>query len=281
MESGQINQYLENNKISKEKGKSIPIHKQYLDDSETYEYSTKYKTDNSEKNNSLIEEQNVGLKKSIGFFEKKIYIEKPESDEKITNKRKYSLDEHLTIKDFVPQLRPIGINLVPSKLRLNKKGFKDLKCNKDNKILLMSNNYFISCPNSEEESDICLSPLRNSPMEKNANIKKTRKFLQKMKSGNLPKVYSRNLIESNCKIYKDEMKIDYDSGKDSFVFEDDENLLLYDDNDFINYNMNSFDVENENKNKKENEDHSVRNNRINSCSILDVLKNRLSFDESI
>ena len=30
----------------------------------------------------------------------------------------------------------------------NKKGFKDLKCNKDNKILLMSNNYFISCPNS-------------------------------------------------------------------------------------------------------------------------------------
>ena len=276
MESGQINQYLENNKISKEKGKSIPIHKQYLDDSETYEYSTKYKTDNSEKNNSLIEEQNVGLKKSIGFFEKKIYIEKPESDEKITNKRKYSLDEHLTIKDFVPQLRPIGINLVPSKLRLNKKGFKDLKCNKDNKILLMSNNYFISCPNSEEESDICLSPPKTS--DKHADIKNTRKILQKMKSGSLPKVMSRNVIESNCKLYKDDLKFEFDSDKDSLEFDD--NLLLYDDNDFINYNMNSFDVENKNKKINNNGEHVVRNNRINSCSILDVLKNRLSFDET-
>jgi len=274
------NNHNENNNI-KEKSKPFIIHKQYLDDSETYENSLKYKTENSEKNNSSIEELNKNLQKSIGFFSKKIFIEKPEPDDKTTKNRKYSMEEHLVIKDFVPQLRPIEIHLVPSKLCLNKKGFRDLKCNKDNKILLMSNNYFISCPNSEEESDICLSPLRNSPMEKNANIKKTRKFLQKMKSGNLPKVYSRNLIESNCKIYKDEMKIDYDSGKDSFVFEDDENLLLYDDNDFINYNMNSFDVENENKNKKENEDHSVRNNRINSCSILDVLKNRLSFDESI
>ena len=277
MESGQINQYLENNKISKEKNKSIPIHKQYLDDSETYEYSTKYKTDNSEKNNSLIEEQNKALKKSIGFFPKKIYIEKPESDEKITNKRKYSLEEHLSIKDFVPQLRPIGINLVPSKLRLNKKGFKDLKCNKDNKILLMSNNYFISCPNSEEESDICLSPPKAS--DKHADIKNTRKILQKMKSGNLPKVMSRNVIESNCKLYKDDLKFEFDSDKDSLKFDD--NLLLYDDNDFINYNMNSFDVENENKKVNNNGEHVVRNNRINSCSILDVLKNRLSFDETI
>ena len=277
MESGQINQYLENNKISKEKNKSIPIHKQYLDDSETYEYSTKYKTDNSEKNNSLIEEQNKALKKSIGFFPKKIYIEKPESDEKITNKRKYSLEEHLSIKDFVPQLRPIGINLVPSKLRLNKKGFKDLKCNKDNKILLMSNNYFISCPNSEEESDICLSPPKTS--DKHADIKNTRKILQKMKSGNLPKVMSRNVIESNCKLYKDDLKFEFDSDKDSLKFDD--NLLLYDDNDFINYNMNSFDVENENKKVNNNGEHVVRNNRINSCSILDVLKNRLSFDETI
>ncbi len=49
--------------------------------------------------------------------------------------------------------------------------------------------------------------------------------------------------------------------------------------------MTSFDVENE-KNKDENQkvndgEHVVRNNRINSCSILDVLKNRLSFDDTI
>ena len=39
--------------------------------------------------------------------------------------------------------------------------------------------------------------------------------------------------------------------------------------------------EKENENKKESEgEHGVRNNRINSCSILDVLKNRLSIDDS-
>ena len=70
MDTAQIN-HNESNKIVKEKNKQIKIHKQYLDDSETYENSTKYKTDNSEKNNSFIEELNKGLKKSIGFFPKK------------------------------------------------------------------------------------------------------------------------------------------------------------------------------------------------------------------
>jgi hypothetical protein len=256
----------------------MPIHKQYLDDSETYEYSTKYKTENSEKNNSLIEELNKGLKKSIGFFPKKIFIEKPEIEEKNTNKRKYSMEHHLIIKDFVPQLKPIEIHVVPSKFRLNKKGFRDLKCNKDNKILLMSNNYFISCPNSEEESDISVSPLKNNYKDKEDNIKKTRKILQKMKSGNLPKVMSRNIIESNYKLYKDDFKIVFDSDSDNNSLKmDDNNLFLYDDNDFIRYNI----PENNNKNKKEKEaGPSFRNNRINSCSILDVLKNRISFDDS-
>jgi len=282
--------YEKENKISKEKNKPIAVHKQYLDDSETYEHSTKYKTDYSEKNNSSIDDLNKGLKKSIGFFPKKIYIEKPEEEEKNINNRKYSMEEHLIIKDFVPQLKPIEIHLVPSKLRLNKKGFRDLKCNKDNKILLMSNNYFISCPNSEEESDICLSPAKTSPIDKNANIKKTRKILQKMKSGSLPKVLSRNVIESNCKLYKDDLKIEFDSEKENdYLNLEDDNLFLYDDNDFLNYNMTYFEGENkkekekekENENKKETEgEQGVRNNRINSCSILDVLKNRLSIDES-
>ena len=63
-----------------------------------------------------------------------------------------------------------------------------------------------------------------------------------MKSGSLPKVLSRNLIEPSCKMYKEDMKIDYESEKDdSSDFKDDENyinndnLLLYDENDFINY----------------------------------------------
>jgi hypothetical protein len=206
------------------------------------------------------------------------------------------MEEKLVIKkDFVPQLRPIEIHLVPSKLRLNKKGFKDLKCNKDNKILLMSNNYFISCPNSEEEeeeeSEIDFSPKKKSNKE---NIKSTRKILHKMKSGTLPKVLSRNLIEPSCNIFKEEMKIDYESEKDSFESKEDENyinndnLLLYDDDDFIQYKKEEKDDEDkkeekdDKKNKEEKDGkHNVRSNRINSCSILDVLKNRFSFDESI
>ena len=159
----------------------------------------------------------------------------------------------------------------------------------------MSNNYFISCPNSEEEeeeeSEIDFSPKKKSNKE---NIKSTRKILHKMKSGTLPKVLSRNLIEPSCNIFKEEMKIDYESEKDSFESKEDENyinndnLLLYDDDDFIQYKKEEKDDEDkkEEKDDKKNKEEkdgkpNVRSNRINSCSILDVLKNRFSFDESI
>ena len=250
-----------------------------VDDSETFENSLKYKNEHSS-----IDFLTKNLQKSIGFFSKNMNIE-----EKVDSKRKYSLDEKLVIKkDFVPHLKPIEIHLVPSKLRLNKKGFKDLKCNKDNKILLLSNNYFISCPNSEEEeleeeSDVDLSPLEN---EKNENIKDTRKNLHKMKSGTLPKVLSRNLIE--CKMYKEDMKIDYDSDKedsnDINDNDDNDNLFLYDESDFINYKIkekDDNDNNNDNNQQKKEEENKVRTNRINSCSILDVLKNKFSFDEPL
>ena len=268
MESEQNNNHLyEENKNIKEQAKLIPFHKQFLDDSETYENSLKYKADNS------IDEFNKDFKKSISFFSKKIYLEKPELEEKAASKRKYSLEPHLVIKDFVPQLKPIEIHLVPSKLCLNKNGFRDLRCYK--------NNYFISCPNSEEESEVCSSSEKYSPMGENADIKKTRKFLQKMKSGSLPKVFSRNIIESNCKIYKDDMKFESDFEKEDSLDLDD-NVLLFDDNDIFNNNITSFDMDNHNNNndKKENEENGINNSRINSCSILDVLKNRLSFDET-
>jgi len=272
-----------------------PAPLQFMDDSETNESSQKCKTEYSDKKSS-IDYLTINFKRSLGFFPKKnLYME--DIDTNIYDKkRKYSMEEKLVIKkDFVPQLRPIEIHLVPSKLRLNKKGFKDLKCNKDNKILLMSNNYFISCPNSEEEeeeeSEIDFSPKKKSNKE---NIKSTRKILHKMKSGTLPKVLSRNLIEPSCNIFKEEMKIDYESEKDSFESKEDENyinndnLLLYDDDDFIQYKKEEKDDEDkkeekDNKKNKEEKDGkpNVRSNRINSCSILDVLKNRFSFDESI
>ena len=273
-----------------------PAPLQFMDDSETNESSQKCKTEYSDKKSS-IDYLTINFKRSLGFFPKKnLYME--DIDTNIYDKkRKYSMEEKLVIKkDFVPQLRPIEIHLVPSKLRLNKKGFKDLKCNKDNKILLMSNNYFISCPNSEEEeeeeSEIDFSPKKKSNKE---NIKSTRKILHKMKSGTLPKVLSRNLIEPSCNIFKEEMKIDYESEKDSFESKEDENyinndnLLLYDDDDFIQYKKYEKDNDEDKKEEKDDkknkekkdEKHNVRSNRINSCSILDVLKNRFSFDESI
>ena len=272
-----------------------PAPLQFMDDSETNESSQRCKTEFSEKKSS-IDYLTINFKRSLGFLSKKnLYME--DFDTNIYDKkRKYSMEEKLVIKkDFLPQLRPIEIHLVPSKLRLNKKGFKDLKCNKDNKILLMSNNYFISCPNSEEEeeeeSEIDFSPKKKSNKE---NIKSTRKILHKMKSGTLPKVLSRNLIEPSCNIFKEEMKIDYESEKDSFESKEDENyinndnLLLYDDDDFIQYKKEEKDDEDkkEEKDDKKNKEEkdgkpNVRSNRINSCSILDVLKNRFSFDESI
>jgi len=272
-----------------------PAPLQFMDDSETNESSQKCKTEYSDKKSS-IDYLTINFKRSLGFFPKKnLYME--DIDTNIYDKkRKYSMEEKLVIKkDFVPQLRPIEIHLVPSKLRLNKKGFKDLKCNKDNKILLMSNNYFISCPNSEEEeeeeSEIDFSPKKKSNKE---NIKSTRKILHKMKSGTLPKVLSRNLIEPSCNIFKEEMKIDYESEKDSFESKEDENyinndnLLLYDDDDFIQYKKeekydeDKKEEKDDKKNKEEKDGKpNIRSNRINSCSILDVLKNRFSFDESI
>ena len=264
----------------------IPI--QILDDSETNESSQRCKTDYSEKKSS-IDYLTQNLKKNLGILSKKnLYMKEIDSNLYTKKKRKYSLEEKSVIKkDFVPQLRPKEIHLVPSKLCLNKKGFKDLKCNKDNKILLMSNNYFISCPNSEQEEEEEESEIDFSSELKNKNedIKSTRKNLQKMKCGSLPKVLSRNLIEPNSKMYKEAIKIDYESDNDdSFDFKNDEdylnndNLLLYDDNDFINYKIK--EDKNKGEDKKEGE-HNVRNNRINSCSILDVLKNRFSFDEPL
>ena len=268
MENESNNQY---NNNSKDKNKYIPIHKQYLDDSETNDSSTRYRTDISEKNNSLIEDLNRGFQKSIGFFPKKIYLEEPETEDNIANKRKYSMEEHLIIKDFVPHLKPIEMHFVPSKLNLNENGFRNLKYNKDDILL---NNKYCSCPNSEEESDAYLSPSKTSDVIN--NTKKMRKKLKNLKNNNIPKVMTKNIIESNCKLFKDDYE--YDLEKESLDLDD--NLLLYDDDDFINSNFTSLDIDNENKkiNKEENED---KKNRINSCSILDALKNRLSFDGTI
>ena len=102
------------------------LNKQYFD-SETNESSKK---DINLSQNSSNEKQ---FKKSIEFFPKKMYIEELNESEEV--QRKYTIENKLEIKDFVPKLKPIEIHLIPSKLRLNKKGIKDYKRNKNNKIL--------------------------------------------------------------------------------------------------------------------------------------------------
>ena len=98
-------------------------------DSETCENS------NSNSENIKIKKQ---YKRSVDFYPKQMEIE--EIDEDITLRRN-TISKFGKIKNFVPQLKPIKIDIIPSKLRLNRMGFKDLKCNKDNKFLLYSNKY--------------------------------------------------------------------------------------------------------------------------------------------
>lgn len=238
------NYFIDNNSISK--NNELTKNKQYLDESDTNENSLKLKNENS------IEEINKDFKKSMGFFSKKSYIEKPEQDNK---KRKYSFDEKSIIKNFVPKIKPININLVPSKLILNKSPLKS-----------PSNISFCSCPNSEEdeESDFFLNIEKNE----NNDINITRKNLKKLKnSDNL----SKSFIESKNENYEDELFNDYDSHNE---YKELGQNLLYNDTNYINIHLNG-------DSNKDNKNNINRKNRINSCLILDVLKKRLSFDETI
>lgn len=231
--------------------------KQYTDDhSDTYESSQKH-----------IDSYNSNkFQKSIGFFPKKIYLEEPEEEE-TTPRRKYSIAEKLVIKDFVPQLKPIEIHLVPSKLNLNRKGFKDLKCNKNNKILLLSNNYYISAPNSneEEDSDNYFSSSKenllnidknndNNIIIKKQSIKNTRKNLSRMKNENenMVKIYSKNNFPQ-CEKIKNEI---------GFI------------NDFIKDSDELFDSDSFSDGEKKKEDN--KQDKTNTLTILDVLQNKFN-----
>ena len=234
------NYFIDNNSISK--NNELTKNKQYLDESDTNENSLKLKNENS------IEEINKDFKKSMGFFSKKSYIEKPEQDNK---KRKYSFDEKSIIKNFVPKIKPININLVPSKLILNKSPLKS-----------PSNISF--CSEENKESDFFLNIKKNE----NNDINITRKNLKKLKnSDNL----SKSFIESKNENYEDELFNDYDSHNE---YKELGQNLLYNDTNYINIHLNG-------DSNKDNKNNINRKNRINSCLILDVLKKRLSFDETI
>jgi hypothetical protein len=195
-------------------------------------------------------------KKSIDFFPKTMNIEELNKNE--YKQRKFSNENHLLIKGFVPKLKPIEINIVPSKLRLNKKCFKDLQYNKNNKIELNSNKYFSSYPNTEDEESDEYFPNNDISIiikkENNDKIKDKRKILQKVKNRNIPKVKTINNI---AKKKKYDLELDYSSESD-----------LYDNDEIKHYSVN------ENKDILEKEVGNKNRDRFNSWSILDVLQKK-------
>ena len=182
-----------------EPNKNVPINDKNKKSKkkETFESET---CENS--NNENAPSKKSKYKRSVDFFPKKMEIDEIEED---YSKRRNTVSMCGKIKNFVPQLKPIKIGIVPSKLRLNKIGFKDLQCNKNNKVLLYANKYFISCPNIQDEEfqdEIEYENLRfynkinvNYSNEinienKTDDINQTRKNLFKTKKINLPKVGS-------------------------------------------------------------------------------------------
>ena len=213
-------------------------------------------------------------KKSIDLLPKKMIIDNLE-----VKPRRYTLENNLVIKDFVPQIKPIKIYMIPSKFLLNKKGFKDLKRNQNNKILLNSKKYFISCPNLEdEESDKEIYKFYKKHSgsiskeiyfeDKKDNINFTRKILQNIKKRGIPKIASKNNEVSKNK-YKEELNLGYSSGDD-----------LYDFDELNNYSLAANNEEN--KPKKNNNGEKEKNKgreRFNSWSILDVLQKKYKLDD--
>jgi hypothetical protein len=230
-----------------------------------------------EKNNLILEKDNINQlddedfmcsipKKSFDHFPKNMDIEEPNS---ITNiKRKYTMEDEnsSSIKNFVPRLKPIEIHIVPSKLRLNKKGFKDLKRNKDNKILLNINKYYISCP-EDEESDKNYSSKELSPFsnKKNENISTekmnfTRKILEQTKNeNNMHKVNSINSFSKKNK-YESELNLGYSSGSNLYEIDELDNDSLI-------------------ENKEKIESNNSHRNRFNSWSILDILQKKYKLED--
>ena len=249
-------------------------------DSGTYENSKK---DLNTSQNGSSQNEKIP-KKSIDFLPKKMNIEK--IDKSLEVYRKYTMENELIIKDFVPHLRPIKMHVIPSKLCLNKKGFKDLKCNKENKILLNSNKYFISCPNLEDEDDY-----DNNGKDKNTfessndiislnlnkyninnisqidedkpvlDINETRKNLQKTKYRNIQKIYSKNnIVKGNynkCLNAGDSTESD-----------------LYDIDEIDNYSLLEYEKTDGNENVNDKEKNKNNRNRTHSFSILEMLKKK-------
>ena len=174
--------------------------------------------------------------------------------------------------NFAPKLRPKKIHLVPSKLRLNPNGFNGFKKNIKDQNFILSNKYFISCPNLEEEgnnNDFSSQEIFNR--KKIYSLKLMRKKMTKIKKQNLARIKSKTVLKYNTKIYRKNMIFEQE-------LSDDDNSWDKKEDDYFN-NLYKFipDDENEfNQVKNNNENNEVKYYRFNSCSILEVLKSKCS-----
>jgi len=171
-------------------------------------------------------------------------------------------------KYFVPKLKPKKIHLVPSKLRLDEKGFKDFKMNKTNKTLILTHNYCNSCTNSEEEgSETYFSSQEIINRKKRHYIELFRKKLTNIQIKNLARIKPKSLVKSNKKIYiKNKLFAD--------ELSDDDNSLERKEGNFLPDVQNEFD-----QTQLKNNDNKVNYYRFNSCTILDILKSKYSLNE--
>ena len=224
-------------------------------------------------NSEHIKIKKKPYKRSVDFFPKKMEIE--EIDEDFSKRR-----NTISIPgNYVPQIKPIKVDIIPSKLRLNKICFKDLKCNKNNKVLLYANKYFISCPNIKDEESIEESDNENPQITKdNTNINsskenyiekdinQTRKNLGKTKN-NIPKVSSVNNPHLKNK-YNKELNMGYSSESDFYDIDESLNNSI-NENEEIKFEIN---VDNNNEINK-------KRDRYNSWSILEILQKKNKLDE--
>lgn len=201
-------------------------------------------------------------KKSLNSIHCKTFLEESEMTKP---SRKLTLETPININNLVPHPKALEIKFVPSKLRLNTKGFKDLKCNQKNKILLDTNNYYISCPNSEDtessEEFYCFKQV--------SGMKKMRKKMTNIKN-NLPKILSKNIV-SNC---GNKMDIEEDKGYN------DEDLYSGEELNNDDYVLASFETDKcgnfvNKKSESGQDDFSNGKSRLNSCSILQILENNI------
>ena len=174
------------------------------------------------------------------FFYGKTYLEESGEDDyskiQIPIKKLYSLKKDKKENNFVPKPKPLEIHFIPSKLQLNPCSVKNKK-------------YSCSCPNTQDSSSDFISCDED-------RLKDLRKKLQNLKS-TVPKTFSKAVVNNN-----------------NFEFENDD-YKNEDGIDIYSGSENEYEIDNLKFVKGENNNNGKRNFRFNSCSILQILQNKI------